>query len=170
MPRGPSHKTLSSEYYPHPGVFLAQQGGAPPGITPGTGSGAWYQQITVLSASASRLAALLSGAIIPQVMDEQSVLSSYSASSALNLRPPYHVFFQLLAGATNLVYLTWDNVTTPVAGSVGMELQKGTIYVFENARNLLTAKGSGIQQVNAGSAFQLIASTAPQTMNVWFSD
>jgi hypothetical protein len=168
MPRGPGHKTLSAEYYPHPGSFLANQGGSPPGITPGTGSGAWFQQITVPSAAAARLGALLSGAIVPQVLDEQAGFTNPAGST--NLRPPYHVFFQLLSAATNLVYLTFDNVTTPVAGSVGMELQKGTVYVFENARNLLTPKTAGIQQVNAASAFQLIAATAPQTMNVWFSD
>jgi len=124
--------------------------------------------ITVTNASA-RLAALLPGAIIPTIRNPEADPQKTGDPSA-GVKPN-HMFIQVPVGATNKVYITWDNVTVPVAvdGGPGFELQPGVVYPFENARNLLTAvSGAAYYNVNAGSAFQIISKTGNQAVSVWF--
>lgn len=85
-------------------------------------------------------------------------------------RPYRHVFFQVPSTAANTVWLTFSNVTAPVVGGPGMELQKGVVYTFENAGDsLLRPQTVGDYPVDAGTAFQLIAA-APTNISVWFAD
>ena len=119
-------------------------------------------KVTVGNASA-RLGALLT---LPQVIDERT-----TGSQVQRLRPPLHVIFQVDPAAANPVWLTSDNVTAPVVGGPGVALTPGTIVKYENAglHLLQTSSTEARHPVNAGTAFQLIA-TANTSLNVTFSD
>jgi hypothetical protein len=108
---------------------------------------------------------------IPLIPDEIFGTNEPTANAVPKFRPPWHVMFQVPAGAANAIYCTWDNNTAPVVGGPGLEFENnGTIYLFENAGvTMLRRKASGIYQVNALSAFQFIA-TADTSMIVTFSD
>lgn len=97
-------------------------------------------------------------------------MASASQDAGTRTRPYRHVFFQVPSSAANTVWMTFSNNTAPVVGSPGMELQKGIVYKFENAGDaLLKPQTAGDYPVNAGTAFQLIAS-AETIISVWFAD
>jgi hypothetical protein len=72
-----------------------------------------------------------------------------------NLGYPKHVMIQVPALAAHSIYVTCDNVTTPVAGGPGIEMAPGSTYIFDNELAL-------VQDANVSNltAFQLIAATA----------
>lgn len=127
-------------------------------------------KVTVTNSS-TRLGTLMT---IPSIDNTDNAQSgSYPWSQPPGKRPPHHVFFQVPSAAAAKVYLSVDSVTTPVAGDggPGIELQPGVVYPFENAGPLLSNPGTGKPyQINAGSAFQLVATTASQVISVWFAD
>lgn len=147
---GPNYKFLTSGYHP------AYQGET------------LYFKLTVTNA-ATRLGTLIGGSGIPLIVDEMWT-GPISNVPAVKKRPPWHVFFQVVAAAANPVYMTFDNVTAPVVGGPGMELEPGTIYKFESAgESLLRLNSGGIYPCPVTSAFQLIA-VGNTVMNCWFAD
>jgi hypothetical protein len=126
---------------------------------------------------ATRLADLVA---IPSLLDETYMGSAASATGKTIpvTRPPYHVFFQVPSAAANPVYMTWDNVTTPVVGGPGVELNVGVILKMENAGDVLLRPSyqmiggyspTARYLVNAKTAFQFVA-TANTSLLVWFTD
>lgn len=139
-------------------------------------NGETFMFTVTVTTTATRLGTLIT---IPSVDDIDSIpgaIENYPTippgTGPLKKRAPRHVYFQAPVTLTNKVWLSIDNVTTPVAanGGPGIELAPGTIYAFENAQNLLTAKASGAYQVNAATAFQLVSVTGNQAISVWFCD
>lgn len=126
-------------------------------------------KVTVTN-TATRLGTLIT---LPSIDNVESGGGTYPFTLPPGKRPPHHVFFQVPSAAAAKVYLSVDNVTTPVAGDggPGIELQPGVVYPFENAGPLLSNPGAGKPyQINASSAFQLVATTASQVISVWFQD
>lgn len=139
-------------------------------IFPASAAGqTWMFNVTVTT-TATRLGTLIT---IPAVTDYETTIKDRSGvRSPAGTRAPNNIFFQLPSGATNLVWLSLDNNTTPVAvvGGPGMELQKGVVYGFYNARNFLTANAGTEYPVNAATAFQLVSATGSQAVSCWFND
>lgn len=102
-------------------------------------------KITVATAAAARLGTLVT--TLPK--DPQ-------------LGYPKHVMIQLPAAAAHPIYVTCDNVTTPVAGGPGIEIVPGATYLFDNELALIDISGNNL------TAFQLIADTADVTALVNF--
>src|SRR5216684_2376405 len=138
---------------------------------------AYFFVATTAVNTAQRLADLVT---IPSLDDETysgSMANSSTGKSLPAKRPPYHLFIQV-PSVGNVVYLTWDNVTAPVVGGPGMELEPGIIYKFENAGDVLLRGGykmtSGSSatahyNVDPKTAFQIIAVGATVLL-IWFSD
>jgi hypothetical protein len=117
---------------------------------------------------------------VPVLADETysgSMANSPTGKTLPATRPPHHFFIQV-PSVGSVAYLTWDNVTTPVVGGPGMELEPGIIYKFENSGDVLLRGGykmtdgtspTARYQVNAKTAFQIIAAGATVLL-IWFSD
>ncbi len=141
------------------------------------GSHYFFKATTAVN-TAQRLGDLIT---VPSVPDETylaSMANSPTGKHSPAARPPFHFFVQVAMAAGNTVTMTWDNVTTPVVGGPGMEMEQGVVYEFENAGEVLLKGGyqmlNGVNQtpryvVNAKTAFQFIAIAATD-LNLWFSD
>ena len=107
---------------------------------------------------------------IPQIKDE-IFATAPQTNPVPKTRPPWHVMFQVPAGAANPVYASWDlGSAAPVVGGPGMEFEPGTVYKFEQAgESLLRVNSGGIYPVTNKSSFKFIA-TANTSMLVIFSD
>ena len=157
-----------------PSVTSLTAGYCPAHDTAGAGATMHFKATTGV-ATVQRLGTLVSPmpAIVDDMFTASQGVSGGLSANPVNLpktRPPFHVIFQVPAGAANPVYFTWDNNTAPVVGGPGYELNPGQSIKFENAGlNLLRPKSAGFYQVNALTAIQFIA-VAATVILVNFSD
>ncbi len=126
------------------------------------------------SAAVGAVAARLGGAggliAVPQHLDTSVWPDGIKPDGTPVFRPYRHLFLQVPAGAANTVWVTFDNTTAPVVGGPGMEMLPGVVYKFENAGDvMLRPNATGNYLVNAGTAFQFIA-TAATNLNIFFAD
>ena len=146
--------------------------GIPAGHQPAYGAGAQCFKVTVTNAAQRVVGGLIAAASFPWVTDEMTTFEAVT-----NKRCPFHLYVQVPVAAANPVYVTWDNNTAPVVGGPGLELEPGTIYQFGNCGptcfpyqlGVGSGRTTGIYQVNAGGAFQFIA-TANTVMLMTFTD
>lgn len=126
-------------------------------------TGAWTIKATA-PAVAARLGALVT---IPQIPLEMA------DPGTGRTRPPRHVWIQVHPDAANVVWMTSDNVTTPVVDGPGMAVFAGEKVMFELWDGGLDRKTSTFQDADhpcdVNSAIQLIAA-AETIINVGFWD